>query len=262
VAGPAAIAAAAFVQRNDLRVREIEVPVKGLPADLDGLRMVQLSDIHLSPLVNESLLARAVDAANECRAHIALVTGDLVTREGDPLDACLRQLSRLRSDAGTYGCLGNHERYAGAEEYVTLEGARLGMRFLRQETRALQFGSAALQLSGVDYQRREKPYLEGAGALVARDRFNVLLSHNPDVIAKAAELGFDLTVGGHTPGGQVTFELLHPGLNPARLYTPYVYGLYQLGSKSAYVTRGIGTIGVPMRLCAVPEVALIRLCAT
>jgi predicted MPP superfamily phosphohydrolase len=262
VATPAAVAGAAYILRNDLRINETEVRIKGLPADLNGLRLVQLSDIHLSPLVSEAFLSRAVDAANECRAHIALVTGDLITSGGDPLDACLRQLSRLRSDAGTYGCLGNHEVYADAEEYVTREGAKLGMQFLRRQSRSLRFGSAVLQLSGVDYQQRHEPYLTGAEKLIVPGDLNVLLSHNPDVIPKAAELGFDLTISGHTHGGQVTFEVLHPGLNPARMFTEYIYGLYHVGDKSGYVTRGVGTIGVPMRLCAAPEVALIRLCAT
>jgi predicted MPP superfamily phosphohydrolase len=91
---------------------------------------------------------------------------------------------------------------------------------------------------------------------------NILLSHNPDVFPVAAKLGFDLTLAGHTHGGQVNFEILHHNLNIARFFTPYTMGEYRIGDAAAYVTRGVGTIGLPVRLNAPPEVTLIQLCAT
>jgi uncharacterized protein len=262
MAAPPVLAAAAFIQRENLTFREVDVFLPGLPPGLQGLRIVQLSDIHLSPFVSEALLARAIGMANDTRAHIALVTGDLVSRVGDPLDACLRHLSRLRADAGIFGCMGNHEIYASAEDYTTLEGARLGMRFLRGESQRLYFGDALLNLAGVDYQRRERKYLSGAESLVIPGATNVLLSHNPDVFPVAASQGFDLTLSGHTHGGQVNFEILERGVNIARFYTPYVYGRYERGGKSLFVTRGVGTVGAPARFGAPPEVALVRLCAS
>jgi predicted MPP superfamily phosphohydrolase len=196
------------------------------------------------------------------RPDLTFVTGDLITSKGDPLDICLRQLGRLRANAGVFGCLGNHEIYASAQEYTTIAGARLGIDFLRSKSRQLQFGDAILNLVGVDYQRKGGLYLAGTEALMVPGAVNVLLSHNPDVFPVAAGKGFDLTLSGHTHGGQVTFEFLHPSLNVARFWTPYVHGLYEKGGRSIYVTRGIGTIGIPARLGALPEVASIRLCAT
>jgi predicted MPP superfamily phosphohydrolase len=160
------------------------------------------------------------------------------------------------------GCLGNHEVYAESEDYTTLEGERIGIEFLRHQARSLRFGGAKISFAGVDYQKRGKPYLVGAEELVEPGSFNVLLSHNPDVFPVAAKKGFDLTISGHTHGGQVNFEILHKNVNIARFLTPYVYGLYQEGNSSVFVTRGIGTVGVPARFGAPPEVALIRLCAT
>jgi predicted MPP superfamily phosphohydrolase len=262
VALPAGLAAAAFIKRDNLRFAEVDIQIPGLPKDLNGLRIVQLTDIHLSPLVSESLLARAIDMANEARAAIAVVTGDLVTRRGDPLDQCLRQLARLRSQAGTFGCLGNHEIYAGAESYTVTHGNRLGLRFLRKQAEALRFGSATLNLAGVDYQRSGFEYLRRAEHLVRPDATNILLSHNPNVFDVAAARGFDVTLAGHTHGGQVNFEIIHPSLNIARFYTPYVHGLYEAGAKRLFVSRGVGTIGIPARIGSPPEVAVLRLCAT
>lgn len=249
-----------FIQRVDLTLSEQDLMFPDLPKDLVGLRLVQLSDIHLSPFLTERELARAVDMANEARGHIVLVTGDLISTAYDPLDTCLRQLSRLRAEAGVFGCMGNHEIYANAEDYVEQHGARMGHRYLRQRAQPFKFGQDVLNLAGVDYQRSHKPYLVGADQLIAPNAFNILLSHNPDVFPVAARQGFPLTIAGHTHGGQVRIEILREDLNFARFFTPYVDGLYRHEDSAVFVSRGIGTIGLPARLGARPEVNLLRLC--
>jgi predicted MPP superfamily phosphohydrolase len=250
-----------FIERSRFRVSEVKIPIPNLPRDLDGLSIVQVTDIHLSPFLTEREFARAIDMANETRADLALVTGDLISRVGDPLEGCLRQLARLRATAGVLGCLGNHEVYTKTEDYVTEAGRRIGIEFLRQSAKVLRFGNASINFAGVDYQQFQKPYLVGTEQLIQPGALNVLLSHNPDVFPVAARQGYDLTIAGHTHGGQVNFEVLHQGLNIARYYTPYVRGIYKQGKSSIYVSSGLGTIGVPLRLGAPPEVSLIRLCA-
>jgi len=263
VAAPAlTIGYGTFLERRNIQAEEVNLVIPGLPKDLDGIRIAQISDIHLSSFLSSKELAGAIDMANGFRPHLSVVTGDLITREGDPLDSCLRELRRLRGEAGTYGCLGNHEIYAECENYVTKESARFGLRFLRYEAETLTFGKARLRLAGVDYQSSHLPYLTTAKQLQEPDAFQLLLSHNPDVFDVAASQGWDLTLGGHTHGGQVTVEYLNQHLNLARFFTPYVYGHYQKEKSHLYVTRGIGTVGVPVRIGAAPEVALVRLCAT
>ncbi len=251
-----------IIGRNQFRLSEIKIPIPNLPKDLNGLKMVQITDIHLSPFLSAGQFARAIDMANETKAHLVLVTGDLITRMGDPLDACLAQLARLRGEAGMLGCMGNHEVYTGTEDYVHEQGRRIGIDFLRGERRSLRFGSATINFAGVDYQNFHHPYLVGAESLVVPDQLNILLSHNPDVFPKAARMGFDLTIAGHTHGGQVNFEILHRNVNVALAFTPFVRGLYQRGKASVYVSSGIGTIGVPVRVGAPAEVSLIELCAS
>ena len=151
VASPlAAMGYGGLVQRTDFRVREFDVPLPGLPADLDGLRVLQLSDIHLGPFLSERELARVIDAATELRPHLAVITGDLITDASDPLDACIRQLARLKADAGVFGCMGNHERFARVEVYTARAAARVGVPFLRGSARRLRFGNSVLNLAGVD----------------------------------------------------------------------------------------------------------------
>jgi uncharacterized protein len=257
----AVIAYGGLVERSRFRVREIDVPIDGLPADLEGIRILQLSDIHLSAFLSEAELARVIDSAIELRPHLAVVTGDLITAYGDPLDACIRQLARIKTDAGIFGCLGNHERYARAEAYTTREASRQGIEFLRSRNEPLRFGAATLNLAGVDYQPSSERfrYLRGAESLLEPGAVNVLLSHNPDVFPVAARQGYNLLLAGHTHGGQVAVEILDQSINPARFLTPYVYGLYRKDRAAAYVTRGIGTIGIPARIGAPPEIPVLRL---
>ena len=262
MAAPFVATAFGMVNRNRIHLNVIDIAIPGLPKDLHGLRIAQITDIHLSPFLSEKEFARTVDMANEAKPHLALVTGDLITRPGDPLDACLRQLARLRADAGVLGCLGNHEVYCTCEDYVTERGRSIGIDFLRSRARILRFGDAAINFAGVDYQKFESAYLRGAERMIVPGTLNILLSHNPDVFPRAAAQGYDLTIAGHTHGGQLNVEILRQDLNVARFFTPYVRGLYRQGKAAVYVSSGIGTIGVPVRIGAPAEVAILRLCAS
>lgn len=262
VAAPlVAIGYGALIERTRFEVREVDLPLAGLATDLDGLRILQLSDIHLSMFLSERELARMIDAACGLRAHLAFATGDFISTFGDPLEACIRQLARVTADAGMLGCLGNHERYARVEAEATRLAAQAGIRILRGESCRLRFGNAALNVAGIDYQpiSRRPQYLRGVERLLDPVAPNLLLSHNPDVFPAAARQGWSLMLAGHTHGGQVNVEILDEAINPARFITYYTRGLYRIGPSAAYVTRGIGTIGIPARLGAPPEISLIRL---
>ena len=260
---PAAVLVHGVVTRKKhIRLRQADLGMRGLPRDLHGLRLVQITDVHLSPFFTPADLQRAIDIANETRAHIALVTGDLINSRHDPLDQALELLRGLRAEAGVFGCHGNHEAYAFCEGYATKRGAQLGIRFFDHSAETLRFGKARLRLAGVRHQSIPDRYLYAAEELLEPGAFNILLSHNPDVFPKAAGIGFDLTISGHTHGGQVNLEIRNWNLNIARIYTSYVDGIYRIDASAIFVSRGLGTVGPPLRLGAPPEVALIRLCAT
>jgi len=261
-AAPLVSAGFGFVSaREGLHLAEVPLKVKGLPPDLDGLRIVQLTDIHFGPFFGRVELERSIAMANEARPHLAVLTGDLITRHGDDLDGCLELLRKLRPEAGIYGCHGNHETYSGVLNYCTQRGAGFGFHFLRGRAVGLRFGNAVLNVAGHDYQRKSRTYLPGVESLVRPGAVNMLLQHNPDVFPRAAAAGFDITLSGHTHGGQVNFEILHENLNVARFFTPFVRGEYELNGRRVYVSSGMGTIGVPVRIGAPPELTLIKLCA-
>lgn len=260
VAAPLAVAGyGTFIGRKRFELREVPIAIPNLPADLEGLRIAQITDIHAGPFLTRRELEVAVAMANETKPHLAVVTGDVITQEGDPLESSLDALGGLRADSGVWGCMGNHEAFAKCLQLTERYGRSRGIQFLRQGAETLRFGDALLNLSGVDYQRKNSPYLQGAERLLNPAAVNLLLSHNPDVFPVAAELGYDLVISGHTHGGQVTLEIVEQSLNAGHFFTPYVVGQYQLDRSNLYVSRGVGCVNLPMRIGAWPEITLLTL---
>ncbi len=261
-AAPAIALTTGIIIRKDFHVKEFDVKIAGLPKDLQGLRLLQLSDIHMGTYFSANDLRRVVDASNGLRADLGFITGDLITDKQDPLDDCLLELKRLKVASGLWGCLGNHEKFAKVSNYATVQARKQNLFFLRHQAQTLKFGDSRINLVGVDHQYKDEVYLKGVDKLVKPDEFNLLLSHNPDVFPVAAKQGFQLTLSGHTHGGQINIEVAHTNLNIVDLVTPYTKGLYEKPGSSLYVTSGLGTIGVPVRLGSPPEITLIRLCAS
>jgi uncharacterized protein len=247
-------------------VERVDVPVANLPPELDGLRIAQLSDIHIGDYMPPREIARAVAMANELAPDISFVTGDFVSGEGDPLDACIGELAKLRAPLGVWGCNGNHEIYAGVEDEAEQLFQSHGMRLLRARNQVIEYKGARFNLIGVDYQRdhmvsgeRTGPMLGEIEHLVRRDMPNILLSHNPNSFPRAVELGIELSLAGHTHGGQVKVEIVDHNITPARLISPFVAGLYGTPKAALYVNRGLGTFGFPVRIGVPPEITLLTL---
>jgi uncharacterized protein len=276
-----ATAYGATVGRWRYRLVTVDVPMAMLPPNLDGLRIVHLSDLHSGDFMPRPAIRRAVDLVNAVQPDLVVVTGDLITSERDPLEACIVELSRLRAPLGVWGCHGNHERWAGVEARGQALFAHYGMHLLRQQCAELSWRGGRFNLIGVDDQRERaragepSSMLRGIEALVRRDIPNILLSHNPDTFPRAAALGIELSLAGHTHGGQLRFALGERQWSPARLVTPFVAGLYRLplgpegrdggvalhARRSAflYVNRGLGTFGLPVRLGVPPEITVLML---
>src|SRR5882762_5601509 len=265
-------------ERLNYQVRRVEIPLHNLPSALDGMQIVQISDIHLSSYMSRTQVRRAVDMANDLGADLAVVTGDLITGSGDSIADCIDEIRRLHAPLGTWGCNGNHEIYARAEDQAAYLYAQAGMKLLRHENAQITFKGASFNLIGVDYQRerarngQRQQTLSNVESLVRRDMPNILLSHNPNSFNRAAELGIELSLAGHTHGGQIQVEILDHRLSPARFITDYIAGLYArpmgvaaaigetpIAKSHLYVNRGLGTVGAPVRLGVPPEITLITL---
>jgi uncharacterized protein len=258
--------------RLDVEVTHPRIRLARLPKAFEGFRIVQLSDFHISPFLTAEEIRRCVTIANGLKAGLVALTGDYVADDPTAAGQVVQALAGLRAPYGVFGCLGNHEIYTETEDSITRLFAAEGIRILRQERVPIQSHDEVLNLIGVDYQQARfsrdhdghlvDRYLEGSEKLVMPDMVNILLNHNPNSFDRAAQLGIDFTLAGHTHGGTLSLGFIHRGLSLARVETPYVSGWYEKPGGQLYVNRGIGTTGPPIRLGARPEITLLELART
>jgi hypothetical protein len=245
--------------RRTARVVRVTVPIAGLPAALQGLRIVQISDIHVGPTIKRGYLEAIVARVNALEPDLVAITGDLVDGSVNELADHVAPLARLRSRHGSFFVTGNHEYYSGVHGWVA-ELRRLGVRVLHNEHVVLQHAGAALVLAGVpdysghhfDAAHRSDPEAALRGAPAGAPR--VLLAHQPRTAPAAAAAGFDLQLSGHTHGGQFL-----PWTFFVPLQQPYTAGLHRLDRLWIYVSRGTGYWGPPKRIGAPSEIAELRL---
>lgn len=255
--------------RMNLKITHQPITIPHLPRAFDGFSILQLSDLHIGPFMTGREIRKIVAISNALKPDLAVLTGDFVTYDASTQYAVVDAVSGLRAPFGVFGCLGNHEIYTHTEDSITGLFAALGFRMLRKEHTLISAGSEAINLIGVDYETSAsyarghegyvRTYLPGVEKLLAPGEVNILLSHNPNTFDRAAQLGIDFTIAGHTHGGQISLEFINQDLCPARLITPYVRGLFQKGKGQLYVNRGIGTIALPIRFDAPPEITVYHL---
>jgi uncharacterized protein len=240
-------------------VKEMSVALKKFPAELDGLKIVQLSDVHIGPTIDGTWLRSVVDRVNALEPDVVAITGDLVDGTVEELRDHVAPLGDLRAKYGVYFVTGNHEYYSGADEWIA-ELTRLGIKVLRNERVSIGEGDTSFDLAGIDDYRAKGfggdhgPDL--AKALAGRDpsREVVLLAHQPKHAFEAADHDVGLQLSGHTHGGQI-----YPWGFFVKLDQTFVAGLDRLKDTQIYTSCGTGYWGPPMRVGAPPEISLLSL---
>jgi predicted MPP superfamily phosphohydrolase len=251
-----AIAGFAFREaRREILPTELEVTFKNLPPRLDGFTIVQVSDIHLGVIVGKAQLRRMVDQVNSLHPDLIVLTGDLVDEDAGYLNSLAHELSKLQAKYGVLACTGNHEFYAGIEK-VMRQVAPTGVRYLRNEKVTI---ADALDVYGVDdptawqMNHGEPLWPRDVIGQEAKQRPSLLLYHQPLHYDDAARRGIDLVLSGHTHHGQ-----LWPLGYISKLVYRYTTGFFSIGATRAYVSRGFGTWGPPMRFGSPPEIVRVR----
>jgi len=255
--------------RLNLEVTRQPIRLARLPRAFHGFRIAQLSDIHVGPFMSEDEIRKYVKIANSLKVDMVALTGDFVTWDAATEQAVVSALSGLKAPFGVYGCLGNHDAWADAEDSISALFSDCGIRILRKANVPIRSGADSFNLMGIDFANSRRMSageghmsslrLEGIEKLMVPGAANILLSHNPETFPRAAELGIDLSLAGHTHGGQLALEFISPELAPTRLVTPYVAGWFERPGGQLYVNRGIGTIAAPMRVGAPPEITVYEL---
>jgi predicted MPP superfamily phosphohydrolase len=260
----AAILQAAALEPYQVEITHQAIRIAKLPEPFNGLRLVQLSDIHHSPFLSETEILIAARHANALSPDLIVLTGDYISHSRQYISGCARALSHLRAPLGVYAVLGNHDHWTDGEMMAAALTA-VGIRVLNNESLALTRAGARLWLAGVDDLMVERDDLRAALDGTAGDETRILLCHNPSIIREAARAGVDLVLAGHTHGGQINWRLLVGREDRAfsrRLLRPsrrFLRGHAQLGETQLYVNRGLGTVVVPLRYGCPPEITLIEL---
>jgi predicted MPP superfamily phosphohydrolase len=256
----AATAYGLVFERVAFEVTRRSIRLARLPKAFEGFRIVQLSDIHISPFMPAGEIHHCVTMANALNADLVVMTGDYLADNAGEQSEVVQALGGLHAPHGVYGCLGNHEW--DAEDSITRLFAEHDIHILRQERAPVQLRNETINLIGIDCP--ESPgdlqrLLREVEKLVMPDTVNILLTHYPWVFDRAVEIGIDLTLAGHTHGGQLSLEFLHRGLALSRFQSPYISGWYEKSGGQLYVNRGIGTMSFPIRFGARPEITVFEL---
>ena len=238
-------------ERHQIGVTEAALPVSGLPPPLEGLRIGLLTDVHHSRMVPAEDVTRAVDLLMTQRPDLIVLGGDYVTLgDREYVGPVAELLAPLRAPHGVFAILGNHDD----DRDLPAALSRQHIAVLKDATTRLQVRGEPIELAGVRFWTRRAA--DVARVLRKSTDTVVLLAHDPRRLTEAAALGVPAVLSGHTHGGQVVL----PGVGAvARRRFPVLEGLGSRQNTSIFVSRGIGTVYVPVRINCPPEVAVITL---
>jgi uncharacterized protein len=251
------VLAAGTIQAFRVRIRTVPLPIAKPAASLKTLRAIQISDVHVSPVLPASRLARILDRVNALAPDIVFITGDLAS-DDTPARELLRMsevLKRLHPSLGVFACTGNHEYYGGLERTCAAIRAG-GVRILEDE--AVLVADSFYVVGRKDPtsvpRGRQRTALAAILAGLDKHRPLLLLDHQPIHLEEAVAAGVDLQLSGHTHNGQIfPINLINKGIYELN------WGLLRKGATWFYVTSGAGTWGPPVRLGSTSEIVLFEI---
>ena len=233
-----------------------------LPPGLDGIRIAHLSDVHAGIHMEREKMEAIVAQTNALRPDLICQTGDMIDIAASYIPDYVRAFRDLRAPLGVVTVLGNHDRYTGEE--AVIRGVRdAGQAFVQDGAHVVERNGTPLALVGIDDPRNwraDDPQDAEIAVALRRappEAFRILLAHRPGAFDGAAPRGIPLTLAGHIHGGQIYLPVI--GWSAGRLITKYVMGHFRQGTSQLYVSRGIGVVGVPIRIFVPPEIALLEL---
>lgn len=245
----------ALDEANSLSLEHVEIYLERLPPKLDGFKIIQLSDTHHSPFTSLDHIKRAVKVANRLKPDMFLLTGDYVSHEREYIAPVAAVLGKLKAKYGIHACLGNHDHWTDADLVTHLFRGE-GINVLINEGFRFETKRGSFWLCGVDDYMVGKTDVPTALRGSFPDEMKLLLAHNPIIFREAARVGVDLTLSGHTHGGQIKVRNPEKRILPQRKLKA---GLHKRRNSQIYITRGIGTVVVPMRYQCPPEISLLEL---
>lgn len=258
LAGTTATTCYGFAEASGFEVTRPTLPIPNLPLPFEGLRIAFLTDIHYGPYTELAFIAKAVRTALSLQPDLILLGGDYSHREAKYIRPCFEVLKELTAPLGVFGVLGNHDYTDGVED-TRREMRRAGVRELTNDGVWLTRGGERVRLGGVDDLWWGNPDVGMAlGEATIQDTC-LLLSHNPDFVETLADPRVGLVLSGHTHGGQLAVPGMVNPFIPSRYGDKYAQGVVEGPTARVYVSRGLGTTGLPVRYNCPPELTLLTL---
>lgn len=259
--GAGALAYATGIEPQWIELTHVDIALPRLPAQFDGYRIVQISDIHAGVWLPDDRLETVVAMVNAQHPDLVAITGDFVTLTYlEAPDHIVPEMSMLRARDGVAAVLGNHD-YWGilGHRQIRYVIRASGMIDLNNDVHTLERDGAVLHLAGVDSARERMARPDIVLRKLPRDGAAILLAHEPDFADVAARTNrFDLQLSGHSHGGQVVVPVLGPPHLPP-MGKKYHTGRYRIGNMALYTNRGLGVVGLPVRFFCRPEITVITL---
>lgn len=247
------------ITRNDFKVEKVKVKIRNLPEELKGLTIGLISDVHSGIFMSEEDMRPYLQTLNSLNLDFIFLAGDFITSEMDEIYPFVDVFKNLKAKHGVFAVLGNHEYIPRQPQKIAKLMEENGIRVLRNEHEKIEINGQKIFIIGID-DLRYGADLDKAMKGVERDKIKILLSHKPYDFPKFAKNQIELTVSGHTHGGQIVFAKIDDTyIAPASLVSKFVAGLYKLGDSYLYVSRGVGVVGLPLRLNCPPEITYITL---
>lgn len=244
-------------ERTPVDVHELDVPLSRWPAALDGLRVAVVSDLHFGRFVEAPYARRVVELVNARRPDAVVLPGDLVNHLPSQARRCMPVLAEMNAPLGIFACPGNHDHHAGVRCMRRL-AEQAGIAWLANQRRVVSVNGRSLAFAGLDDLKQGRPDVRAALGDLAGDCPVVLLGHNPDLAETVPEdLRVDLFVAGHTHGGQICL-FGRPVMTRIR-HRRYWRGLTAGPRCPVYTSRGVGMVGLPVRIGSPPEIPILRL---
>jgi uncharacterized protein len=250
---------------TNFKVHNVEIPIIGLPRELNNLKIVQISDLHTGSFVSPKPLKRMANIINDLNPDLVFATGDFVNFNAYEFDMAIESLHGIKSKYGNYGCLGNHDHYVPDSELDVLKDkiAEANIKLLINESTQILTKNSALQLAGTDNTGHKQNYADFNTTIknCNPDEPIILLCHDPTNWDKSVKSStkIDLMLSGHTHGGQFGIETSGNMIAPAQVAYKQFAGLYEFNNQYLYINRGIGTTGPPLRVGINPEITEIIL---
>lgn len=257
-----ALAAEGFIfEPKRFRVEEVEIEVRGLAPEFDRFTICQITDIHHSPFVGLDYIRQIVETANGLNADLIALTGDYIDDGREYMAPVIKCLTGLKARRGVVSVLGNHDHFIG-RGYAADVIRSHGMPLLENSNIVIEGVRGALCIAGVKDYWEDMPDCRAALRGVGRDVPRILLCHHPDYCEYLpGDERIDLVLSGHTHGGQVRLPFSFAPLLPSDFGQKYSGGLVRNGPTQVYVSRGVGVVGIPVRLNCPPELTVVRLTA-